>query len=158
MHCYPIHVLLGVLMWIFNHLWCKKKGILNGWIMTSFQRNRIDCFIITIISLCLISDPILETWFFISLFVCASMCHAKTPLPGFWMVWNQDFWSKMPDNNPKNQKKLGAFFANVFWCHILYWSLFHKHDIYNFIYMNIHMEKTYRALQCQKCGKYFKKK
>ena len=32
------------------------------------------------------------------------------------------------------------------------------HDIYNFIYMNIHMEKTFKAMQCQKCRKYVRKK
>ena len=53
----------------------------------------------------------------------------------------------------RNQKQLSAFFADVFWCHIS-----HKHDIYNLIFMTIHMEKTFQAMQCQKCRKYFKKK
>ena len=34
----------------------------------------------------------------------------------------------------------------------------HKHDINNTIYMIIHMKKTFKAMQCQNCRKYFKKK
>ena len=32
---------------------------------------------------------------------------------------------------------------------------FPKHDIYHFIYMLIDMENTFKAMQCQKCRKYF---
>ena len=58
----------------------------------------------------------------------------------------------------RNQKQSSAFFADVFWCRISSWNFSHKHDIYSLIYMNIHMEKTFHAMQCQKCRKYFKKK
>ena len=43
-----------------------------------------------------------------------------------------------------NPKPSSSFLANVFWCHISYWNIFHKPDIYNFIYINIHMEKTFK--------------
>ena len=35
---------------------------------------------------------------------------------------------------------------------------FHKCDGPNLIFVNIHVENTFRALHCQRCGKYFKKK
>ena len=58
----------------------------------------------------------------------------------------------------RNQKQSSAFFADVFWCQISSWNFFHKHGICNLIYMTIHMEKTFKAMQCQKCRKYFKTK
>ena len=36
-------------------------------------------------------------------------------------------------------------------------KLFRKFDSLNGVYMNIHVEKTFKALKCQMCGKYFKK-
>ena len=37
-------------------------------------------------------------------------------------------------------------------------TVFYKHETYNFISVIIHMENTLKAMQCQKCRKYFKKK
>ena len=56
-----------------------------------------------------------------------------------------------------NPKYSSGFLANVFGFQISYWNFSHKHDIYSFIYMIIHMEKTFKAMQCQKCRKYFSK-
>ena len=36
-----------------------------------------------------------------------------------------------------NYKKVGGDFANVFWCNISSKNCFHKHDIYNLVYMII---------------------
>ena len=57
-----------------------------------------------------------------------------------------------------NPNHVYAFFANVFSSIISSGTFFHKRDIYNLIYVFIHMQKTFKALQCQMCGKYFKKK
>ena len=85
---------------------------------------------------------------------------------------SRDYWKNWPllklfdlvkvvrniDISILEHKKIKCFFANVFWHHISCSNVFHKHDIYNFIYMNIHMENTFKAIQCQKCRKHFKKK
>ena len=42
-----------------------------------------------------------------------------------------------------NQIKL-CFFANVFLCNISSGNYFHKHDIYNLIYMIIHVKRQLR--------------
>jgi hypothetical protein len=57
-----------------------------------------------------------------------------------------------------NQKKYCALFVDVFSCTISSWNFFfHKYDISNNILVFIHVKKTFRALQCQKCGTFFKK-
>ena len=59
---------------------------------------------------------------------------------------------------PQGAQKNSCFFVNVLWCTISSWNFFHKCDTPNLIYVIIHVEKTFRSLHCQKCGKYFKKK
>ena len=59
---------------------------------------------------------------------------------------------------PQGAKHFFLFFVNVLWWTISSWNFFHKCDTPNLIYVIIHVEKTFRALHCQKCGKYFKKK
>ena len=66
--------------------------------------------------------------------------------------------SKMLRSQTWNQKKHWCFFANFFWSNISSGNSFHKHDIYNLIYMIIHVKKTVEAKQCQKCRKYLEKK
>ena len=66
--------------------------------------------------------------------------------------------SKMLKSWTWKQKLPSAFFVNVFKFNISSWKCFHKHDIYNLLYMIIHIEKTFKAMQCQNCRKYFKKK
>ena len=58
----------------------------------------------------------------------------------------------------RHQKESKSFFADIFWSCISSWNFSHKNDIYNLIYMTIHIEKTFKAMQCQMCRKYFKKK
>ena len=41
---------------------------------------------------------------------------------------------------------------------LMAWPFFHKCDITNTTLVFIHVKKTFRALQCQMCGTYFKKK
>ena len=72
------------------------------------------------------------------------------------MDFVKDVWNiKISVQEPKTIK---CSFCWCFWCHISSWNFSHKHDIYNWIYMTFHMEKTFKAMQCQKCSKYFKKK
>ena len=66
-------------------------------------------------------------------------------------VWNVEVSKLEP-------KQVWCFFANVFWCNISSKNCFHKHDIYNLIYMINNVRKTVDAYQCQKCRTYFKKK
>ena len=66
--------------------------------------------------------------------------------------------SEMLRSKTWNQKKFGAFFANVFWCNISSGNCFHKHDICKLICMIIYVKKTFEAKQWLKCRKYFKKK
>ena len=66
-------------------------------------------------------------------------------------IWYLDIFHKEP-------KKNAAFFVNVLLCTILSWNFFHKYGTPNLIYVIINVEKTYRALHCQKSGNYFKKK
>ena len=61
-------------------------------------------------------------------------------------------------SSTSSQKKLGPIFVNVCWCTISSWNFSHKCDTPHLIYVIIHVKKTFRALHCQKCGKYFKKK
>ena len=56
------------------------------------------------------------------------------------------------------QKRLSAFFVNVFWSNIVSWNCYHKYDIFNLIYMIFHMELIFKARPCQECRKYSKKK
>ena len=51
-----------------------------------------------------------------------------------------------------------AFFVNVFLCNISSWSYYHTHDIYYLIYMILQVEMIFKAMPCQECRKYFKKK
>ena len=64
----------------------------------------------------------------------------------------------MKKSPTRNQKQSSGSFEDVFWCHISSWNFSQKHDIYNLIYMTVNMEKTFKAMQCQKCRKYFMKK
>ena len=66
-------------------------------------------------------------------------------------VWYLNIFHKEP-------KQIRCFFVNVFWWTILSWDFFHKCDIHNLIDVIIYVEKTFRELHFQKCGKYFKKK
>ena len=56
------------------------------------------------------------------------------------------------------QKISSAFFVNVFWSNISSCNCYHKCDIYQLIYMIFHMEMIFKALPCQQCRTYFKKK
>ena len=52
-------------------------------------------------------------------------------------VWNVE-------NSNLEPKNCCSFFANVFWCNISSENYFHKHDIYNLIYMSIHVKRKLR--------------
>ena len=41
---------------------------------------------------------------------------------------------------------------------LFHFDFFYDSDSANWIYVNMHGEKTFNALHCQLCGKYFKKK
>ena len=56
------------------------------------------------------------------------------------------------------QTQLGDLFVNVLLYTISSWDFSHKCDISNLIDVIIHVEKTFRALYYQRCGKYVKKK
>ena len=51
-----------------------------------------------------------------------------------------------------------CFVCKCFSCTISSWNFFHICDSSNHILVFIHVKKTFRALQCQMCGTYFKKK
>ena len=72
------------------------------------------------------------------------------------MEFVNDVWNvEIANFKPKTNK---FFFENVFLNNISSWSCFHKHDIHNLIKMNIHKEQSVKAIQCQKCRKYIRKK
>ena len=50
------------------------------------------------------------------------------------------------------------FFFQCSFIYYLSWNVFLRCDKTNLIYVIIQVEKTFRALHCQKCGKYLKKK
>ena len=54
------------------------------------------------------------------------------------------------------QTKWDAFLLNYLCRAISYWKIFHKCDNLNYVIINV--ERTYRVLHGQKCGKYFKEK
>ena len=49
------------------------------------------------------------------------------------------------DLEPETKKIFGAFIANVVWWNISFGNCFHKHDMYNIIYMIIHVKKTVQS-------------
>ena len=61
-------------------------------------------------------------------------------------------------SSTRSPTKSGNCFVYVFWCTISSWKMFRNSDSTNWIYVNIHVEKTFKALHCQMCGKYLKKK
>ena len=54
-------------------------------------------------------------------------------------------------------KKNQVLFCKGFSFTISSLNSFNKLDSSTWLYMNIHVEKTFKALQCQICGKYFQK-
>ena len=50
------------------------------------------------------------------------------------------------------------FFFQCSFIYYLSWNVFLRCEKTNLIYVIIQVVKTFRALHCQKCGKYFKKK
>ena len=56
----------------------------------------------------------------------------------FWILQKM---SEMLKTATWHQEKFGGFIANVFWFTISSENYFHKHDIYNLIYMNIHVKR-----------------
>ena len=54
-------------------------------------------------------------------------------------------------------KKKVFFFVRIFLFKISSSNSFNKLDSSTWLYMNIHVEKTFKALQCKICGKYFQK-
>ena len=58
----------------------------------------------------------------------------------------------------RSNKKYGAFFVNVSSGFSLSWNSFHRYHPASWLFVIIHVEKTFRAMTGEICGKYFKKK
>ena len=56
------------------------------------------------------------------------------------------------------QIKISFFFVNFLWFTISSWNFFLICDITYLIYVIIYVVKKFRTLDCQKCGKYLKKR
>ena len=74
-----------------------------------------------------------------------------------WTFWFCKICLKSWYLRLETKKKYCALFVDVFSCTISSWNFSHKYDISNHILVFIHVKKTFRALQCQKFGTYFKK-
>ena len=57
----------------------------------------------------------------------------------------------------ETKKNVVLFFKMLFFSYHFILKFFHKCDSSNHIIVFIHVKKTFRALQCQMCGTYFKK-
>ena len=59
--------------------------------------------------------------------------------------------------SPRNKKNISAFYVNVSSWFSSSWTSFHKYHPASWIIVIIHMEKTFRAMNGEMCGKHFRK-
>ena len=62
----------------------------------------------------------------------------------------------MRKNMPRSNKKIGCLFVNVFSGFSLSWNSLHRYHPPSWIFVIIHVENTFRAMNGEMCGKIWK--